>query len=186
MEVASYWQSPGWRGIGMAQFASTGTVTDALLDDIAREAGDPANAEDMPMLMDLGAYVNACTVPVWVVGRNVAGYLPESDVTAYLDYAEAVEAHRDEVQEAPEQFFADEDGDCGGGECVDGGELCDFHGWEAAVGAYLKDGAPYASHGRVYAEPRESSFAIRPDHLPVFSLARSERLVADFLAERSI
>lgn len=37
MEIASWWQSPGPHGIDMAQFASTGTVTDALLNAIDRE-----------------------------------------------------------------------------------------------------------------------------------------------------
>lgn len=195
MEIAAYWQSPGSEGIGMAQFASTGTVTDALLEDIAREVAEQAsfvtgsgtqagNGMDLLDLRALDAYVNACTVPVWVVGRNVAGYLPESDVTAYLTYAEAVEAHRSEVEEAPEEFFPEDE--C---ECVDGGELCDFHSMEAEVGAYLRDDAPSVSHGRVYETPRECSIALRPDHLPlptVFFVAHSVRVVADFLAEQSI
>jgi hypothetical protein len=215
--IASTWQSPGTDGIGFAQFASTGTVTDALLDEVAQKIhqlttrdaalgiyvtedgtggwvdGDLGSVEaNLADMVALQVYLNGCTVPVWTVGRNVAGYLPESDVAAFLDYADAVEAHRDEVQEAPESFFADEDGECGGGECLDGGESCDFHSMEAEVGAYLRDDLPWIIRPSMSAvnptqTPRECSIALRPDHLPlptVFFLARSERLVSDYLAEQ--
>jgi hypothetical protein len=40
----------------------------------------------------------------WVIGRNLAGYLPESDTYAYPDHAEAAEAFVEMVRE-----YADDD-----------------------------------------------------------------------------
>ena len=117
MEIAAWWQSPGPHGIGMAQFASTGTVTDALLDDIEREsraAADTRGSAYVTALAALDAYVRACTVPVWAVGSNTAGYLPEGDVSVFLDYADAVDYFRTEVEQAPDNM-TDDPGD--GGDC---------------------------------------------------------------------
>lgn len=196
MEIASWWASPGAHGIGMAQFASTGTVTEALLDDITREIEhaqiqpvDAAMADgtgyrdkNIDALRALDAYVRACTVPVWTVGRNIAGYLPESDVTPFLDYADAVDYFRTEVEQAPDALADDED--C---TCVDGGELCEFDSLDAEVRAYLTDDVPSVVNGRVFGGERELSIALRPDSasLPtVYWLNRSEMTVAEYIASR--
>lgn len=180
--IAAWWQSPGPHGIGMAQFASTGTVTDALLSDIARERAHVPDGPDCDALRALDAYVLACTVPVWTVGRNIAGYLPESDVTPFLDYADAVDYFRTEVEQAPDALADDED--C---TCVDGGELCEFDSLDAEVKSYLADDVPAVVNGRVFGAARELAIALRPESasLPtVYWLNRAEMTVAEYLAER--
>lgn len=121
MQIAAWWQSPGTDGIGMARFASTGAVTSALFDAIARglkyvqsRREHPGSRErNLSALRALDAYVRAATVPVWAVGSNTAGYLPDSDVSPFLDYADAVEHFRSEVSEAPDALTDESDGgDC--------------------------------------------------------------------------
>lgn len=66
MEIASWWQSPGNDGIRFAEFASTGTITDGIHEDITREM---ANLPDYNMgdreayqeLCALGAYITRAT-----------------------------------------------------------------------------------------------------------------------------
>lgn len=38
-------------------------------------------------------------VGAWVIGRNIPGYLPESDTYAFTDWAEAESAYREMVRE---------------------------------------------------------------------------------------
>lgn len=42
----------------------------------------------------------------WIVGHNLAGYMPESDVLAFDDYAEALNALVEEMR-----YYADQDDD---------------------------------------------------------------------------
>lgn len=196
MRIAAQWQSPGTEGSGMAQFASAGTVTDDLLDDIADE-GASAQVEgrtsDVKELAELRAYVMACTVPVWTVGSNHAGYLPEGDVYAFLSYGDAVDAFTDAVREAPDVLAGTSEtgGDCSDdGPCEPNGDcaiFCDFHMMEAEVGAYITDEVPGVVRGKVFVEPRELSIALRRESsaLPtVYWLQRSERVVSDYVSER--
>lgn len=200
MEIASWWQSPGREGIGMAQFASTGTVTDDLLDDIARElrsvwqayreAGKPTEdiPEDIIALEELDSYISACTAPVWTVGSNHAGYMPEGEVHSFLSYADAVGAYADALESAPEDLCGEE---CECEELAD--ELCDGCSMDAYVKAHLRDDVPWVIRPSVSAivptgQPRELSISLRPEDKPiptVFWLARSERLISDYVAERN-
>lgn len=182
MQIASWWQSPGREGIGMAQFASTGTVTDELLDDIARES-ESATGTDYGQLVSLKAYVMGCTAPVWTVGSNHAGYLPEGDVHSFLSYADAVGAYSDAIEAAPEELCG---GECECEELAD--ELCDGCSMEAHVKAHLRDDIPAVVNGKVFREPYELSISLRPEDKPiptVFWLARSERLISDYVDERN-
>jgi hypothetical protein len=212
MGIAGTWHSPG--GFGFVQFASTGTITDDLLDDIDQKIdqlihrdpalgvyvsddgrdgwvdGDLGSVEsNLREMRELRAYVMACTVPVWTVGSNYAGYLPEGDVHAFLSYADAVMAHVDAVEAAPDDL-ADltSGGDCSAdGPCVDGGESCDYHSIYGQVGAYLMDEVPAVVNGKVFVDARELSIALRPDDKPlptVYFLSKSTRVVADYVRER--
>lgn len=169
MAIAAWYQSPGTHGIGMAQFASTGTITDDLLDDVRRELVS-RDAETMNELLALRAYVDACTVTGWTVGNNVAGYVPESDVMPFLSYADAVARYEEMLREAPEDWYADEPCECD----ADGGELCDMHSMEALVGAFIAD---EITHGP--SEPRDLLMYLRPEFLPLptaFWLTRTDGL----------
>lgn len=185
--IASYWQSSGTHGIGMAQFASTGTVTDSLFDDIARESDATDSALDRTELAQLLEYVRSLSVAAWSVGHNTAGYLPESSPSLFLDYADAVEAYTDMLGEAPDMLASD-DCECGGD------ELCEYHAIEAHVKSYIRDGVPWIIRPSVHAvnphggTARELAFSVRPDSaaLPTeFFLARTEVNVADYLARKS-
>jgi hypothetical protein len=193
MEIAAYWQSPGSEGIGMARFASTGTVADALLEDIKRELRDgwqafratglPAESipEDLVQLEELDSYVAACTVPLWTVGSNHAGYLPDGDVHAFLSYADAVDAYSDALGEAPEALCG---GEC---DCTDN-ETCEGCSMEAEVMAYLRDDVPITVNGKVFGGERELSIALRPEDKPlptVFWVNRAEWLVSDYVDAQS-
>lgn len=121
MEIASAWHSPG---NAFAPFASTGTITDGLAEEIAENialwerdlkrsipvAPDTDKTRDqLDALRALNAYVRACTLPVvWSVGHNIAGYVSETDVSMFIDYADAVSAFRDMVKEAPDALSDDE------------------------------------------------------------------------------
>lgn len=153
-EIAATWQSPGREGIGFAQFASTGTVTDALLEDIDRElATDTLTGEFRAELTALRAYVDTLDVRVYSVGSNTAGYLPEADVFYSLAYSDALDAYVDSVREAPSGFFPD----------AMSGDEEEYESMSAHVKAYLTDEIDTLPHG--YREP--IAFALRPDHLPL-------------------
>lgn len=196
-EIAAFWQSPGAEGIGMAQFASTGTVSDALLDDMDREiialdavllgrpVGERATEarESLAELRALRSHVFGLTAPVWTVGSNVAGYLPEGDVHAFMSYADAVGAYMDAVLDAPENLCGDEC-ECDSVE----GDSCDLCSMDALVKGYVLDEVPSVVAGRVFGDERELSIALGPDALPlptVFWLVQSERLVSDYVAEQA-
>lgn len=133
MEIAAWWQSPGYAGIDFAVFASTGTITHGLAEAIDKAAdkyvgelqevgdyyaltpwdettdGDPADS--LNALHALGAYVRECKVRPWTVGHNMTGYSPEPDnVTVHLDYDDAYEAFIDQLDRLAEHFA---DGDAG-------------------------------------------------------------------------
>lgn len=174
MEIAAWHQSPG-DGIGMERFASTGTITDALLEDLdatlTATMGDEATE-----LRALRAYVHACEAPAFSIGCNTAGYLPEGDVYTFLSYADAAWHFAEMLKAAPENLVPDEV-EC---TCVDGGELCDLHGLEAEVGAFIADEVDDSSG-------RDMSIALCPesDSLPtIFWLAATEVNVADYVAEQ--
>lgn len=177
-EIAAQWQSLGAHGIGMAQFASSGTVTEALLNDISREV-KTAGSADLVELCSLSDYVNAQTVTVWTVGSNTAGYLPESDVSQFLDYSDALTEFEDMIRDAPDGFCPD------GCECdEESAEMCDHCSTDSVVSSFIRDECPSVIGSRVFGEPRELSIALRPDHLPlpkVYWLARTEMTVSEYL-----
>lgn len=183
-EIAALFQSPGQDGIGFAQFASTGTITEALLDNIDRELAERGamlipgvftDAEECIVeLTSLREYVNAQTVTVWAVGQNTAGYMPESDVTYALDYSDALETFEDMILEAPERFYPEVDTE-------DADD--DYLRMTALVAAYIADEVPSCVGGRVFGTPRELSLSIRPEylHLPtVFWVKRTEMYVSEY------
>lgn len=201
MEIAAWWQAPRGYGADFAAFASTGTITEDLTDAIAseltvwanalRESRDPTDRtealDNRAALRALDAYVRACTVRVWSVGSNHAGYMPEGDVVAFMDYPAAVNHFTDMVKEAPDAL-TDETDDC---TCVDGGEACDFHSLEAQVGAYLTDSVPHVWHGPngwvVNGEPRDLLLYLRPDDRPLptaYWVAAGEMTVAEYRASK--
>ena len=173
MQIASYWHSPSQRDEAITVFASTGTITDGLAEDIDRERKpyrDTWNASfgksiitpsslrgvlvdalrNWTMLDALLAYVRACPVTAYTVGKNIAGYLPESD-PAYrgLDYREAVQAYMDMLtDEAPEDVARDDECAC----CDD--YTCELCTVEALVKSYLRDDGPvdFPGHSR-YGQP---------------------------------
>jgi hypothetical protein len=168
-EIAALWQSPGVQGIGFAMFASTGTITDALLEDIdreiesmERETGDAERMTDVASnlveLRALLAYVNEQNVLVWSVYHNHAGYLPESDGFLTLTYADAVTAYIDELLEAPEALCGDEE--CDG---TPDGETCEVCTMDAHVRAYIADEVPSVIGGRVFGEQRTMALALRSE-----------------------
>lgn len=168
-EIAAWWQSPGTDGIDFAAFASTGTITEDLGDAITREITRAEartvphwNGTGAPALRALLAYVRACSVPVWTVGKNIAGYTPESDVHAFLDYADALTAYRDMLTyQAPEDVTRDDPNeDCA---CVDGGELCEWHSVEAHVAAHLRDECPSSVGGRAVPGARPLGIVVSAD-----------------------
>ena len=151
MEIAAWWQSPGPDGIAFAVFASTGTVTDDLLPDGSPEAD---------ALRALDAYVRACSVPMWSVGSNIAGYLPMTDPAVFLDYADAVEHFRDVVEQAPDEMLPDEDEIGADGQS-------EYDALTAHVGAFLTDDAPHTLNGRAFGPERESSISLQLDSAPL-------------------
>lgn len=180
-EIASHWSSLGHHGIGMTQFASTGTVTEALLDDIERETGK-ASGSDLAELVSLDDFINTLAVPVWTVGFNQPGYLPDSpeSVSWHLDYADALAAFEDSLNNAHEGWFGDVE--C---ECTDG-ELCDGCGTEALIRSFCRDEMPSVVGGKVFGEPCTANLSLRPEHLAVpteFWLDRVETSVAAYRAQ---
>jgi hypothetical protein len=192
MAIASWWQSPGTHGIGMARFASTGTITDDLIGDIDREiiGGDCETVADRLALGALRAYVRSCTITAYTVGSNTPGYLPESAHT-FLSWADARTAFIDLVSEAPEALTIDADaGDCSAdgpceitteshGTCdVDSLEECEFHSLDAEVKAFLTDDVPSHTDGL------EFGITLCPDSRALgthYFLAATECTVADVI-----
>jgi len=112
-EIAAHWQSPM---NAYSVFASTGAIT----DDLQREfMADLEATDNDPMLVDLLAYVRAQVVTVFTIGRNDAGYLPDTADVATCEYRTALVQYDDLLRTAGERIV----GEC---ECeADGSELCD-------------------------------------------------------------
>jgi hypothetical protein len=181
MEIAAWWHAPD---TALAAFSHTGTITDSLVAEIDAELAGPGLTEaDQRPLEALRAYLLDCTVTAWAVGDNTAGYLPETDPYLTLDYADAVQAFRDLLTEAPEQLAGEPD-DC---TCVDGGEACEVHALEATVESYLHDDVPNPVGGRVSGPQRELAVTLRCDSQPLpreFWLhRRGPTTVRQYLAE---
>ena len=135
LEIAAWWQSPGSDGIDFAVFASSGQITEDLADAIEREVTRELFV-DVDHLRALDAYVRSCSVTPYVIGHNVAGYLP-SDPRRTLDYTAAVQVYRDQLVE-----YRDGLPDC---ECSEvwhdtSEEMCEPCAETASVGSYLVDG----------------------------------------------
>jgi hypothetical protein len=120
--IAAGYQSPGYRGIDFAIYASSATITDNLSDAIQieqldireRMAGngpvfgsDEAPAEWLVELSTLLDYVRSEYVVPWSVGHNDAGYLPESTPSLHLSYADAINAYREDLESAADHYSAD-------------------------------------------------------------------------------
>lgn len=157
MEIAAWWHAPD---TALAAFSHTGTITDGLTAEIDAELSSPAVvATNRQQMEALRAYVLDCTVTAWAVGDNTAGYLPDTDPYLTLDYADAVNAFRDLLTEAPDQMVGQPD-EC---TCVDGGEACEVHALEATVAAYLHDEVPNPVGGRVFGPQRDLATTLRCD-----------------------
>jgi hypothetical protein len=161
MEIAAWWHAPD---TALAAFSHTGTITDSLVAEIDAELADTRlpDADRLP-LQALRAYVRDCWVTPWVVGENTVGYLPETDPYLTLDYADAVQAFRDLLTEAPEQLAGELD-EC---TCTDGGDACEVHALEVTVEAYLHDDVPNPAGGRVSGPQRELAVTLRCDSQPL-------------------
>jgi hypothetical protein len=189
-EIAALWQSPGSEGIGMAQFASTGTISEALLEDLDREITDQENetgdeermrdvASNLAELRALRDYVMAQTVIVWSVGENTAGYLPENGNTYALDYSDALAAYVDMIEEAPKSLCGEE---C---ECTDD-DTCDGCSMAAHVAAYVRDELPGMVGHKVFGEARTLALSLCSDtmSLPrVYWLDTVAMKVSEYVAE---
>lgn len=184
-DIASGYASMGTHGIGMAQFASTGTITEALLDDIDRVIfqlenrspalgiyvtddgkggwveGDLGTVEwNLHQVRTLRTYVDAQKVTVWTVGRNTPGYLPESGPTVHLDYADAVTAYVDMLESAAIDIEGTDECECD----TDSGELCAPCSHTAHVRAYITDGGvPTVIGGRAYGAESELGITLHAE-----------------------
>ncbi|HYJ33756.1 MAG TPA: hypothetical protein VE326_11100 [Candidatus Binatia bacterium] len=179
MAIAAQYQAPYGAGEDFAAFASTGTITTDFADVItdqcadialhpetysfgAADDSDDAHAQacqaaqsELRALLD---YVHSSTVTPWSVGRNTAGYLPESAPYVTLEYADAVQAYRTELEQAPDAIYGDMY------ECTcDDNELCAYHLEEAAIAAHLSDDAPSVVSGRVFGREATLSYAVTED-----------------------
>lgn len=77
----------------------------------------------------------------WVIGRNVAGYLPETDSHAYAEHGDAYEAFKDMARE-----YADED-DAANDEHAEPDWADDDYGtMRATVDSILSDGDHLDAH----------------------------------------
>lgn len=160
MEIASWWQGPNGYGEDFAAFQSTGTIAGALLAAIDNHAPhyvaelwdahpvegmrwvqvgefDPDDdpAAYLNALHALRAYVLECKVTPWLVGHNMVGYSPESDVYQTLDYESALSCFVDQIGILDGQFddatadHYDVDGSQTCGEC----EACSTAAFAAAA-----------------------------------------------------
>jgi len=199
MEIAAWWASPGYDGIDFAVFSSTGTITHGLAEAIDKAAdqyvgelqalrsyyaltpwdqtvdGDPADS--LNALHALGAYVRECKVRPWTVGHNMSGYSPEPDnITVHLDYDEAYEAFRDQL-DALRDFFADG--------TMDHEESCDCE--ECSAWAFVTADLERYSMGRHFTDPREISetYQISGHRTDAYWLTRSPEYMtyAEYLTE---
>ena len=181
--IAAGYQSPGPDGIDFAIFASTGKLTDSLADSIHALINDPyvgnsstgmrLSAEVRAELESLLRHVRALEVTPWVVGTNLAGYLPESENYATLDYPSAVDAYRSEL-EATRDLHDESDCECctvclsGDADIladnphdVDacaGGDTCEACLEVAHIGAYLTDEIGEVINGKYFRPELEHSF----------------------------
>lgn len=71
----------------------------------------------------------------WVVGRNLAGYLPESDTYAFADWADAYETFKDEAR-----TYADENDELNDELASPDWSEDDYGSMRATVDSILADG----------------------------------------------
>lgn len=153
-EIAAWWQSVGPSGINLTEFASTGTISDDLAKSIERITHDLARMvetctqceadqeliENVKALRALLAYVRACQVIVYTVGKNTAGYTPEADVHATLDRQSAQGMYNSMLRdEAPEDVARTDECTC---DDIDDTrhELCELCTVDAMVSGAITDG----------------------------------------------
>lgn len=147
MEIAAWFHAPSAEAL--TAFSHSGTITDGLADEIQGELDVALRQDNKDALAALLAYVKACTVTPWAVGKNMAGYMPESDVSLHLDYAEAVQAYDALLDGAPEEVSRSDECEC----AEDGtGELCESCAVEALVASYRRDDMPSVVNGKVFGD----------------------------------
>lgn len=130
-EVASWYQSPTGYGHDFAVFASTGNITDDLVEAIQDEILS-SDGEVKDELFALLEFILSCWVTPWTVGHNTVGYLPESDVYMTLTHDTAVSAFKDELERYRDYI---DQGDC---EC-ENDELCENCIESAYVDSFITD-----------------------------------------------
>lgn len=179
MEIAAWYHAPD---SPFSALSHQCLIVEGLWEEI-EDLRTGGGIDDNRFMSALQAYVEACEVTVWVVGSNIAGYVPESDIFPFLDYAEAVSEYREMVSRIPDEVCGDDSDDC---TCEDGGELCGFHSLEGEIAAHLQD-VPTVTCGRVFTDAVPVSISIRPDDKPlptVYWLSKSTRVMSEYLAER--
>lgn len=138
-EIASWWQTPR-NSLGI--YASTGTITDDLADDITYELDCerdlPLDDADRATLLQLLTYVRAQSITVWHVGNNEAGYLPTDpeSVTHMVSYRNAIAAYTDLLDAAADNWAANETlCECG----AEAAELCEYCSTKACAASMIAD-----------------------------------------------
>lgn len=174
--IAAQWQESAY-GNPYSAFASTEAIDDTLADWLSHDIDVAANTDTSQAmeLQALAAYVRAQTVSVWHIGSNVAGFLPDADVSHTLSYADACAQYAERLMDASSHYSS---GTC---EC-DADATCDMHSTEACASAMVADDVPSRYS---YGAPRELAHHILTDsHGRVeFWLTRESMTYASFLAD---
>lgn len=169
MEIAAWWHAPG---NAFAPFASTGTITEGLAEEIENNiqgftelnhdflgvdyprekggwvSGDLGTPEENKReLRALLAYVQACEVEVWTVTlTNLAASRSTPRVLSrHLSKATAWEALQETLESALDEYFPDNypANDCGpNNQECSDSELCARHSEGASIAAFFADESP--------------------------------------------
>jgi hypothetical protein len=117
-KVAYDWH--GGQSSPLYAFASTGHKSDGLRDEILDCLADAYNQEmpeDFSDLVSLATFLGYSDLRLWIVGRNMPGYLPESTPGAWTSWAQARDAIADNMRDWADyvdEFAGDRDDDDAG------------------------------------------------------------------------